>query len=399
MVLLASLWLGWRVLTLGLADFFWKDEPDKALRWRSAHADATYRQFDLGEMAQPPHRGSARQARAAIRRSPLDGRGYAWLALLAEVEGHLAEAERLNLLSAQRGPRNMRVLAWLVDREVQRRDYPRAFAHIDQILRIQPELSIRLSPALSTLASEPGAQEELAATLKRKPPWRADFLGRLIASAPDAAALVPLMERLRQQPGGLSEQELSAWIDRLGQTRNWGAAYLTWAQSLSAEQSGRIGNVFNGGFEAEPSGYGFDWRITRVPGARISIGHEEGAVDRSALRVDFEGRRVPFQNVRQLLALAPGAYRLSGRSKLNDLRNARGLVWSLTCAEDDRPIGATEAMTGHSRWREFQLEFEVPGQSCGGQWLVLRIPARIPAEQLVSGSAAFDDLRIKAVSN
>ena len=39
-------------------------------------------------------------------------------------------------------------------------------------------------------------------------------------------------------------------------------------------------------------------------------------------------------------------------------------------------------------------EFEVPGENCGGQWLTLRIPARIPAEGRIGGNAWFDDLKI-----
>ena len=39
------------------------------------------------------------------------------------------------------------------------------------------------------------------------------------------------------------------------------------------------------------------------------------------------------------------------------------------------------------------LDFEVPA-GCEGQWLTLRLPARIPAEQRIGGRAWFDDLKI-----
>jgi len=40
----------------------------------------------------------------------------------------------------------------------------------------------------------------------------------------------------------------------------------------------------------------------------------------------------------------------------------------------------------------------VPGDKCGGQWLQLRLPARIPAEQRIGGVVWFDDLKIFRVA-
>jgi hypothetical protein len=51
---------------------------------------------------------------------------------------------------------------------------------------------------------------------------------------------------------------------------------------------------------------------------------------------------------------------------------------------------------GRKPWHSFSTEFDVPAEKCGGQWLTLRIPARIPAEQRVGGTAAFDDLKIRS---
>jgi hypothetical protein len=53
-------------------------------------------------------------------------------------------------------------------------------------------------------------------------------------------------------------------------------------------------------------------------------------------------------------------------------------------------------MSGRRPWKEFEVPFDVPEEDCGGQWLVLAIPARIPAEQRVGGVAWFDDISIRA---
>jgi tetratricopeptide (TPR) repeat protein len=388
----------WRSLTLGLADHLSRSRPDAALAWRPAHPEAQLRRLDKQALGAVVPTGQEAAARAAIRAAPLDGRGYRLLAQQAERGGNLASARELYSLAAARGPRDLPTLRWLANDALARGDYARAIVHIDLMLRLQPELAQFLNRALIALSMHPPAQADVASMLLQMPPWRSQFMERLAEQGPDSLVLFPLMERLRRAPSGLADSELTAWIGRLARDREWGAAYLIWAQSLSPAASQRIGNVYNGSFEREPSHSGFDWRFDQIPGAQVSRAQVTGAKDHLALRVAFEDRRVPFKNVRQLLALAPGKYRLGGQARLDDLRSERGLVWTLTCAEDQRPIGETEPMSGRREWTRFTLDFEVPLADCGGQWLTLRVPARIPAEQLIGGAAWFDDLQIQAVS-
>ena len=265
------------------------------------------------------------------------------------------------------------------------------------MLRVQPELAQNLHPVLIALSEQAPVQAEVAKVLSQPPPWRDFFMPRLIGKSRDSAAIFGLIEQLRLSPTGLSDEELAAWINRLAGDRQWAPAYLIWVQSLPADARQHIGNVYNGGFENEPSGFGFDWRLTPVAGARAAIVRTTGSEGRMAMRVSFENRRVPFKNVQQLLALAPGGYRLRGKARLDDLRSERGLVWTLTCAEDGRAIAETEPMRGRHGWKDFELDLVVPNETCGGQWLTLRVPARIPAEQLIGGAAWFDDFQIQAV--
>ena len=188
------------------------------------------------------------------------------------------------------------------------------------------------------------------------------------------------------------------WLERLIHDRQWGSAYLTWVAQLPSEKQATIGNVFNGGFDWEPSNNGFGWRFERVAGARIDRAETAGASNTYALRVAFEDQRVPFRNVRQLTALQAGSYRLDGRVRLDSLRTERGLVWSVRCAESGKELARSEPFAGNSPWRPFDVRFEVPTDNCGGQWLELQLPARIPAEQRIGGLVWFDDLKISRVA-
>jgi tetratricopeptide (TPR) repeat protein len=394
LAVLCLLWIAWRILTLGMAQYLSRSDPAAALAWRSGHAEALLQELDL-ESAQ--HRYSAVQrqnARAAIHAAPLDGRGYRMLANQAELRGDLPMAMSVYSIAARRGPRELPTLGRLIQYQLKQGNRAQALAYIDQVLRVEPETAPQMFPVVaSILSQDPG---DVAKLLLQQPPWRSAFLVQLVRHAQESPALPRLFDLLRRSPGGLSPLELSAWLDRLIKNDQWGPAYLSWVESLSPDASKRIGNVYNGGFELEPSQLGFDWRFSRVPGARISLSQVTGAGGQFALRVDFEDRRIPFRHVRQLLALVPGTYQIRGRVRTDDLRGERGLVWTLTCAEDGRVIGETDPVTGRHVWQSFERDFAVPVEKCGGQWLTLRVPARIPAEQRLGGTAWFDDLSIQA---
>lgn len=387
-------WLGWLSLSLGMADHYAATDPARALAWRSQHPEALFRRAE--QLAPDPARAAEAgdHARRALVANPLDGRPYRVLGELAEAAGDRTRAVELYELAASRSPQDLKARAWLLDHALATRDPAAAVDHLDALLRLNPSLMPRMLPILAGLAGAPQALDPLAARLERQPPWRTRMLVQVAKGADDAGAVAPLFNRLRKAPGGLAPPELAAWLDRLARDGQWGPAYLTWASQLSPERQRSLGNVFNGGFEWEPGEGGFDWRLGRIAGARVSRVGGEGVTGRVALRVAFEDQRVKFRHVNQLLALAPGRYRLQGRVRPDQLRTERGLVWTVACAGQRAALAESEPFRGNGPWRGFEVEFEVPAQGCGGQWLSLVLPARIPAEQRIGGRVWFDDLKI-----
>jgi hypothetical protein len=52
-------------------------------------------------------------------------------------------------------------------------------------------------------------------------------------------------------------------------------------------------------------------------------------------------------------------------------------------------------MVGLARpWKTVEVSFTVPGPDCRAQQLRLSLDARMPSEQLVSGSVWYDELQI-----
>jgi tetratricopeptide (TPR) repeat protein len=387
----------WRAYTLSLANIWAEHASSKSLQIRSGFPRAVFARAERRIRHGQPAAADNGVLRQALADSPLDGRGFRYLAAAADTHDDHEAALRLYALAAARSPRDLPSLAWLGDRELERGDYRAALARLDRIIRVEPQREHHLQDVFLKMAVTPAAQSALADALAASPPWRERTLRRILARRNNSAAVFPLIERLRHQPGGLTDEELSTWIDRLAADGQWGAAYSTWVESLSPEASRQIGNVFNGSFEHEPSQAGFDWRFEGVAGAHASIEQTTQAAGNLALRVAFSDDRVPFKHVRQLLALPPGRFRLSGRARLENLRTQRGLVWNVTCFGTKTALGQSEALSGSRDWSLFTVEFEVPAHGCGGQWLTLMVPARIPAEQRIGGVAWFDDLKVKAL--
>ncbi|HEU0152048.1 MAG TPA: hypothetical protein VFQ84_01755 [Arenimonas sp.] len=386
--------LGGRAVQNGVADHYAISNPARALAWRSDHPEALYRQA-LRLAADPAQaEAAADHARRALRANPLDGRSYRILGTLADAAGDRAQAARLFTVAAQRTPRDLSSQAWLLDYHLAEGDLPAAMQNLDLLLRVNPGLFPSLEAQLLGLASDARAHEALADRLATLPPWRGRLLVATAAKAPSYEAVAPLFDRLRKAPGGLAPAELSAWVDRLGREGQWGPAYLIWVSQLPPERLVGLGNLYNGSFEWEPGQGAFHWRLGRIAGARVDRLPTEGADGKLALRVAFEDRRVPFAHVRQMLALGPGRYTFSGQARPETLRTERGLVWTITCASGGPALGETRPLMGNGPWRAFEAEFEVPAENCGAQWLVLRLPARIPAEQRIGGRAWFDALKI-----
>ncbi len=337
---------------------------------------------------------AAALARRALAADPLDGRAYRVLADVAREQGDRDRQRTLIALAVQHAPRDIAARTWAAQIALERGDAAAAFSHYDRILRVAPAAQATIFPVLAGLAAMPGARDALVSRLAEQPPWRASLLGYFAGTTPSADDLPPVFEALRAR-GGLSPDENAALVGRFVRDRRWDQAFVAWAGGLSARNWPRSErpSIAVSRMQAPPSGP-FEWNIGRVAGVDAGIRPLPDAAGH-ALRIEFQGQRSPFRDVRQLLLLPPGTgYQLQWRSRLDGLQVARGLRWTLTCA--DGPAGtilATEPSAGSSPWRQHAAAFDVP-PDCPAQWLVLELDARIAAETQAMGTAWFDDVEV-----
>jgi hypothetical protein len=271
-----------------------------------------------------------------------------------------------------------------------RSDWADAIRHYDRLLRVSPALSANVFPVLVAMAGPDDTRPALVACLAGDPPWRLAFLREVARAAPDPQ---PLFRELRHN-AELRPDEAAAYVGRYVTDQRFGEAFALWAGLLPAEELAHLTSPVDGDFEGTLTSITpFSWDIRPVKGVEAAVrtlpdgnGH--------ALRVQFMGRRSAFSNVRQLLLLPPGDYVLSWRQRLDGLQAARGLRWTVTCADGGKQrIMEAEPEVGTSPWASRVSAFTVPAV-CSAQWLVLELEARIAAETLAAGTAWFDDVRV-----
>lgn len=385
--------IGWRILSLGLASHFAVDDPELALQWRSHHPEAglqaARRHAEAKDWA-----AATVDAERALKARPLDGRPLAVLAQAADAAGDQQRAAMLYQKAVTLAPRDLSTRAWLLQYALENRDAPSAVAHMDALLRLQPGLLERLQPQANMLAVTAPARPALLKTLASAPPWRAPFLAGLAGSKYPVDAIAPLFAGLASS-SETPISELDPWLIRLRQEGRALQAYVTWVARLPESQRQALGNVFDGGFEIpqEDQPGMFAWYTPAVAGANVYWSSNRGTLGESAYVVEFEGRRTPFSHLSQAMVIPPGQWQLRWRAKALDLETERGLVWQILCEPSGAVLLESPPMRGQFEWREQAAVFSVPAE-CRGQILVLRIPARIPAETAIQGMLWLDGVSI-----
>ena len=166
--------------------------------------------------------------------------------------------------------------------------------------------------------------------------------------------------------------DLGAYLNLLIDHGFYDVAYYTWLQFLPAEQLSKVRHLFNGSFEVAPSGLPFDWVFTKGSGVTIKIAARPDQEGAHALFMEFGPGRVDFQDVTQLIMLAPGSYQFQGKYQV-DIDSERGLQWRITCAnQPTTQLGESPVVKGsQSAWTDLAFAFTVPETDCPAQYVRL----------------------------
>ncbi len=386
----------WRVIVIGMSEYFASDSPQRALEWDAGNPAAllalAQAQLDQGALAD-----AQETAQRLLSREPLNGRGFVVLAEVARMQGDRLLTIQLSTIALRHEPQALGPRAWLAGEDLAQARYADALDGIDRILRVSPGQSARLFPVLIELANNPEFADALAIKLAGQPAWRNGFLNSLLNKA-GSDAIDRVLSAL-QRHGALDLAAKGRWIDRLAQDGAWGEAYALWVGTIEQAHPTRLGYVFNGGFETQPSATGFDWRIGDSAGVIIDRTSPPGANGAHAVGLMFLGRRVEVIPLHQWLLLGAGPYRLSFRAMAEDLRSDRGVQWHIRCQQSGKELMVSEHLGGSFHWKEQGIDFEVPDQECLAQDLWLGNSGTDGPGKVIHGSISFDDFAIERIEN
>jgi hypothetical protein len=403
-----ALLLVWEVITRSVADYLADARPEMAIQLRSTNSTALLNLAEA-ELKGDQVRDSSAPAKLtpqvrhqirswvvlALRNDPLNARGFSILGRLSALDSEEKKTKSLMQAASRRSLHESTAVYWIMQKYYQDGDYRAAIRSADTLLRTRPGMAEHVMPVLGKIAENPDTSGDLKQLLAANPPWRPEFFDRLPANISDARTPLDILLNLKNTPTPPTSAELRSYLDFLISRGFYDLAYDTWLQFLPAERLNKVGLLFNGDFEAAPSGLPFDWVIPQGSGVTVKIGERPDEDGDHALLLEFGVGRVDVQPITQLTVLSPGQYRFQGKHNV-DIVSQRGLQWRITCAgQGATQIAESQVVQGSSAaWRDFSFSFAVPETDCPAQYVRLLFDARWASEQFISGTVWYDDLQI-----
>jgi hypothetical protein len=171
------------------------------------------------------------------------------------------------------------------------------------------------------------------------------------------------MERRSYVTGPLA----MVWADWLNGRRRDSDAFLVWKRYVAQNSTYGSGNwIDNAGFETEPAGQGFDWRLQPSPGVKAGLDSATAHSGQSSLRIEFDGSgNIAFHHIAQRVWLPPGRYRLTAWMRTANLSTDQGLALVLNGV-------STPAPTGSHDWTMVGADVTVRDGASAGEVQVVR---------------------------
>jgi tetratricopeptide (TPR) repeat protein len=345
---------------------------------------------------------AVRELERAVALRPGAWTHHATLAATLEMKGEFEEAEDSFRKALELNPRNVTLL-WLEGNYFLRRgNLDRATAAFRSAVELEPgrlDFAADRLHAMGVSVEEigeklvPGNRIELLAYLNFS-------LGQLEDDPGRADALVwRTWTRWVEAPaqGYFSVNGIFPYIGRLVQQGRFDRAREVWRTGLHEAGLAEPGPavVYNGGFETEALGGGFDWVMPKQEEVYCEYDRKTRFQGGASLRIDFAGESNPaFLGPRQTLILPVGTFRLSFVARSEGITSDQGIYLSLRSLDDLRPLARSEPLRGTREWAKIQCPFQTQ-RPVAAELAVMRDASEKFGSDL-AGKVWIDDVKIEA---
>lgn len=303
-------------------------------------------------------------ARRAVSAEPLDPGSAALLGAALYAQGHLARADDAFVVAGRLGWREPITQLYWMQIALNRGATEIAAQRLDAVLRQMPSFP-QGDQLLGQFTNTEAGRRALAARLSRRPAWLTTFIKPNAATEPgqlrERAAVLDLVA-----PQALKCDEVATLIDRLTQQGDVEQGLRMWRAACLASKAN--GLLPDSRFAAATLGQQrtvFDWNFPADADVSVELLSGAGQSKKLHARVTAASSRAVTQ---QMLALAPGGYRLSWIAKDNSGVPATGFAASLGCGAP-QPGGIPGTLVD-SKQARFNVDLNADS-ACPGQLLVL----------------------------
>lgn len=231
--------------------------------------------------------------------------------------------------------------------------------------------------------------------LPRNPSVARDYF-RLLLRGEDPESVRQAWDWLAER--SIPDRELTnQYVDFLMKTKEYDRAKSIWLSSLGNNRGAYPTSelLYNAGFEAEPCGSVFDWRISRTHEADVTRDSRIAHSGKYSLRIEFGGEaNLSYRNVAQETLLNPGKYRFSAFVRTEGISTDKGVgIWIYDADSQARLNVRTEQLTGTHEWTELHQDVEVHEGTRRIRIELVRDKSE-KFDNLIKGIVWFDDLQM-----
>jgi hypothetical protein len=192
----------------------------------------------------------------------------------------------------------------------------------------------------------------------------------------------------------------SEYLDALVKAREYRSAARMWTQYLGnrAGDYPEPNTLFNGGFEMEPTGAIFDWRIETEPGVDASLDSHEAHSGKSSLKLHFSGgQNLRYHHVTQTAYANAGRYRFLASIKTAGITTDEGIRFHIFAEGPAAKLDImTEPIGGTTPWTRIEKAFSVPGNINVVNVEITRLPS-LKFENQIAGDVWIDDASLSRI--